>query len=329
MRHPLMSGLAISAIVVGLAACSKEPKSEASSTETTTADTSSAANTQPRAAQHEAAADMAMTASGKAERGTDAPASMATAGSTPDKTASLLPIPAAVQLAYRYVVQLEVPTESVASVARSHQRECEAAGPVICQVLGATENINDDIAAAELTLRAQPQWLTKFRDTVLTSAKENKGRVVHTNTETEDMSAQMVDTEAYLQARKILRARLLEQLKTEGGNSDELFGLREQIDDIQQEIDTTKSRLENLQNQVVMANMTVNYQSPGAIITVGTFDESRSAVQQSVSNFATSLHVLVQIFGFVLPWALLGGASYYAFRKIRRKLANQVSPTTA
>ncbi len=327
MRHHFWCGPSVAMMVLALAACSKQ-QSRTDPAPAATAESSSAADR----ATSRSAPESQMSESASADAAApavDRAGTPVAAAKTEQKPASPLPMPVPVQLAYRYLVKLELPTDSVAGVARSHQRECEAAGPAVCQVLGATENINDDIAAAELTLRAQPQWLTKFRDTVLTSAKENKGRVIHTNTETEDMSAQMTDTQAYLQSRQVLRARLMEQLKSQDGDRDELTALQEQIDDIQQEIDTTRARLEHLQDQVVMANMTINYQSPGAIITADTFGESRSAVQASVANFATSLQILIQIAGFFIPWLMLGGAGYYAFRKTRQLKARKATHAAA
>lgn len=320
MRHHLLRGFSMIVLISGLAACTKQYSQADQPARPEVRQSAAQADQAEAAAAADAAPDVA-----RASGSVAAPERLATGASTAAdlKPVSQLPVPAPVQLAYRYLVKLELPTENVAAVARNHQRECEAAGPAICQVLGASENINDDIAAAELTLRAQPQWLTKFRDAVLASAKENKGRVMHTNTETEDMSAQMADTQAYLQSRQVLRVRLLEQLKSDEGDREELTALRLQIDDIQQEIDTTKARLEHMQSQVVMANMTINYQSPGAIITADTFGESRSAVQASVANFATSLQILVRLAGFFIPWLLIGSAGYYAFRKVRRARENR------
>ena len=70
-------------------------------------------------------------------------------------------------LAYRYNYGFSLPAKSVAATAKSHAQICLEAGPNKCQVLNSsTSAYNKDQVSANLSLRAEPNWLDSFKSEI-------------------------------------------------------------------------------------------------------------------------------------------------------------------
>ena len=82
-----------------------------------------------------------------------------------------------------------------------------------------------DSLRGSLSLRAEPEWLQRFVKGVQSDAISAAGRVTSQWTTTEDLTREIVDTEATLRAKRALRDRLQQLLATRPGSLADLLGI--------------------------------------------------------------------------------------------------------
>jgi Domain of unknown function (DUF4349) len=112
-------------------------------------------------------------------------------------------------LAYAYGMSLELPGDRLIGVMEGHAAACRDAGLRVCQLVASRrEGDPRDTLRGSLSLRAEPQWLQRFMKSVQSDALGAAGRVTAQWTTTEDLTREIVDTEATLRARRALRDRL-------------------------------------------------------------------------------------------------------------------------
>ena len=102
-------------------------------------------------------------------------------------------------LAYSYTYGIEAPPRAIRLLVARHEAACAAAGPTVCQMTSANvQEVGEDQIRGSLQLRATPAWLKRFREGLAGEARAEGGRVVQSNVTSEDLSRQIVDTEAAL-----------------------------------------------------------------------------------------------------------------------------------
>ena len=76
-------------------------------------------------------------------------------------------------LAYSYALNLEIPSERLASVMDRHVQACQAAGPRVCQLIGSSRTGDPESQMqGYLSLRAEPNWLNTFKSGMAQQADE-------------------------------------------------------------------------------------------------------------------------------------------------------------
>jgi hypothetical protein len=225
-------------------------------------------------------------------------------------------LPGAVLLAYSYATQLEAPARAVPSLLKAHQDACTAAGPSVCQVLGASTNaIGEDEVSGTLNLRAEPKWLAAFRAKLEGDAQAARGKLVGQSVSTEDLTRAITDTDATLKSRKTLRDRLTGLLATRDGKLSDLLEIERELARVQGEIDSYESNLAVMRGRVSMSDLTVNYASASAPVTGGTFAPIAQAVTGFMGTVASGIGAIISLIALVLPWlVVLVPAAWFGLR---------------
>ena len=251
-------------------------------------------------------------ASDAAASADDATAAAPVAGDAPSAT---VPV-GAPMLAYSYQYGIETPARKVRELAARHEAACAGAGPTQCQVTNAMvqENDNDNLQA-ELKLRAAPAWLKRFRAGLTDDARSAGGRVASSNVSSEDLSRQIVDTEARLRAMTTLRDRLQALLADRPGKLSDLVEIERELARVQGEIDSTTSQLAVMRGRVAMSEVTLSYQSLGVLAPRGVWSPLTNAFTDFISIVAFTLAAMVRLVAWLLPWVLVGGGLLWLFRK--------------
>lgn len=247
------------------------------------------------------------------------------AGSSPapaapasDKSGAAGPMaPALPQLAYTYQAQVEAASSAIPDLLARHEAACLRAGPALCQVTGAERASERDGAHAELKLRAQPAWLQVFRDGLANDVRPLGGRLVSTTTASEDLTRQMVDTDAALRAKTALADRLQQLLATRDGKLSDLLDVEKALAETQGEIDAARSELAVMRGRVATSELTLTYASRPSFASV--WRPVGDAAQGSVGLFAQAVALLIVVVAALLPFALAAAATAFLWRAWRRR----------
>jgi Domain of unknown function (DUF4349) len=238
------------------------------------------------------------------------------------------PIGAIAQIAYSYSMALELPAKQVVAVRDSHVQLCKMAGPTRCQLIGASSQVQGkDFVSAQVTVRGEPKWLEGFRAQISASAEKADGRVLNNSIGSEDLTRQLIDTEAQLRAKTILRNRLQELLANRQGKLGELLEVERELARVQGEIDSMTSQLAVMRARVSMSDLSIAYQSTGVPVTDATANPIVQAFNEFLGIVSASLASVIRLVAALLPWLLLGLPLFWWIRrlwrarKVRRSLA--------
>jgi hypothetical protein len=211
-------------------------------------------------------------------------------------------------LAYQYATQIELPALKVEPLMQAHEQACRKAGAQLCQVLGASTNSSGpDYVSAQLELRAEPKWLEGFRDGLAGQAKAADGRIKGASVTAEDLTRQIVDTEARLRAQKTLRERLQQLLKDRPGKLSDLLETERELARVQGEIDSQESELAVMRARVSMSRLSLNYETKPNPVTGGAFEPIGDAFNNFFRVVAQGFASLIYVFAALLPWLVVGG----------------------
>ncbi len=208
-------------------------------------------------------------------------------------------------LAYSYRAGLEVPGWRIRPLMGTHQQACLAAGPGICQVLGANlESYGEDRVNGQVSLRAAPEWLASFRAGLEGDARKSDGRITQDATATEDLTRAIVDSEARLRAQKTLRDRLQSLLAKRPGSLADLLELERELARVQSQIDADQSALAVMRARVEMSVLDITYTARPSAVTAGALAPLREAITGFLAVAAQSLAAIVTLTAALLPVVL-------------------------
>lgn len=238
-----------------------------------------------------------------------------------------MPMP---QLAYVYKYALAAPPDKVRGLVSKHERVCWAAGPTVCQVVesNVSEEGADKISAA-LTLKAQPAWLRTFRAGLEDDTTAAGGRTVTADTTSDDLSGEMVDTEAALRSQVVLRDRLEATLRTRTAKVSELFEMEQQLAQVRGQIDATRGRLAMMKGQVATSELRIDYRSEGMGAANGSLAPLGEAAGDVVGILVFTLAFLIRALAVIAPVAGLGALVWWLTKRQEQKKQAATKPPTA
>lgn len=136
----------------------------------------------------------------------------------------------------------------------------------------------------------------------------------------EDLSREIVDTEARLRAQTTLRDRLQALLASRPGKLSDLVELERELARVQGELDAAQSQLEVMRQRVAMSEIDVTYESAGVLAPQGVWSPLARAFADFLGIIALTLGLMVQLIAWTAPWIVIGGALVWVFRKRLPKL---------
>ena len=223
-------------------------------------------------------------------------------------------------LAYTYDATLVVPPAAVGDVMAAHRDECREAGPQACQVLSASLYGEDaDDVAASLRFRAAPAYLAAFRAGLAGDAGAAGGRLTAESQQVQDLTRQVLDLRARLDAQRTLRDRLADLLDRPG-EVGELLQVERELARVQGEIEAMTSQLQYLEGRVSMSEMSVQYRSTPQAFTPAKRQPLLDAVRDFFGILAESLAEMIRFVAAALPWLVIGlPVLWLVARRLRRR----------
>ena len=228
-------------------------------------------------------------------------------------------------IAYSYSLGLEFPQIAVEPTMQAHVAACEAAGPRVCIVTNSNvNNQSDDYTNAYLSLRAIPNWIETFQAGLDDEVKAADGEITARNKQSVDLTRQILDTDARLNAKITLKGRLEDLLATREGDLGELLKVERELARVTGEIESITSNLKALRLRVSMSDLTVNYTTKRSLVSGGRANPLASAFGDFFYNMAGALAAVITFFAVGLPWMVLIGIFLFIWLRaiwpwVRRK----------
>lgn len=223
------------------------------------------------------------------------------------------------RIAYRYTYRYQLAADRLAGVAAEHRALCDRLGPARCLLVNASLDGRDGAySRGSLELRVAPAIAGAFGRDLTAIASRADGDLIGSGVVGEDLTRQVIDAQAGLDAKRTLRDRLQQLLATRQGKLSELLEVERALAITQQELDAATALLAELRQRLTMSRVDIAYESdlppPGA--------DARPVTNAlgSVSDvFGQSLGALIQIAAALLPFAVVGGLVWLVVRATRRR----------
>ncbi len=222
---------------------------------------------------------------------------------TPGQAGGPMPV---LYLAYSYAMGLEVPSDRLSAVMDRHIEACQSAGPRLCQLIGSNRYGDPQSQMnGNVSLRGEPAWLQTFMGGINAEAEQAGGRLVSRSVNSEDLTRQIVDTEARQRALTSLRDRLQALLRSRPGRLSDLLEVERELARVQGELDAIASSLAVMRTRVSMSQLDLTYQSAPRSVGSDTFRPLRDALANFLNIVVIGFSVIIGIIAALIPIAVV------------------------
>ncbi len=152
-----------------------------------------------------------------------------------------------------YTVTLSLEAEDPKAVLSGVQKAVDEAGGYVA---GSEFYGDGQYQSSTITVRVPPEKLQSF-----TAAVGALGRVLESQMSSQDVTDQYTDLESQLRNAQAQETQLLEVLK-KAEKIDDILKVREQLNQVQQEIEMCKGQLRLMDNQVGYSTVTISVRQP-------------------------------------------------------------------
>jgi hypothetical protein len=243
---------------------------------------------------------------------TDAPSAP---DATPAATAIAVTLP---RIAYTYGYGFRLDRDRIAMVQERHLALCRRLGSTLCRVTAMQRGeTSQGDAGASLKLQVAAAVAESFGRGLIAAASGGGGDTVDRSIAAEDLSRQMIDSEARIRTREVLIQRLTILLQTRSGNIAQAVEAERAINTAQEELEAARAALADMRGRVAMSAVEIAYVPRGAA--PDTANRIVAAVTDVASAAASSIAAMIVIVGVSLPWALAAGLVFLGVRIVRPK----------
>lgn len=166
------------------------------------------------------------------------------------------------QIAYRYAMGFRMPNDAIKTLQTRHADMCEARGPRVCRIISMRQAEREgDYSYGSLHLAVASGTARDFSKELEESSGSVEAELVSSSIDGEDLSKKIVDTEARLRARTLLRDRLMDVLRSRRGTVAELVEAERSVAQVNEEIDQASSWLAEMRGRVAFSQMEISYES--------------------------------------------------------------------
>ncbi|MEO0441035.1 MAG: DUF4349 domain-containing protein [Pseudomonadota bacterium] len=221
------------------------------------------------------------------------------------------------QIAYSYQFGYRLPATEIPAVQQAHVALCEQRGLETCRVLNMSNSGGEgDYATGRLHLEVAAAQAAAFGEQLADALDNSGGSQISSSIAGEDLSKQIVDTEARLRSRVLLSQRLTELLATRKGTVAELVEAERAVTQVNEEIDRARSWLAEMRGRVAFSKIEISYQS-GAPGSGGFSKPIREALGGIASALGNSVASLIMFTALLLPWLLVLALAIYLRRRFK------------
>jgi hypothetical protein len=227
------------------------------------------------------------------------------------------------RIAYAYGYRFRLAADAVAPLQERHLALCQGLGEARCRVVSMQRGQQqqaggEEAASAGLTLEVAAPLAARFGAALASSANEAGGETIDRNIAAEDLSPQMVDSEARIRTRETLIRRLSILLETRSGNIEQAVQAERAINQAQEELDAARTWLAEMRGRVAMSKVEIGYEAVGAASAAAERGVIAETAVEVAKATAQSFMGLLFLIGIAAPWAAVLLLVYLAIRRHRR-----------
>ncbi|RYG30319.1 MAG: DUF4349 domain-containing protein [Burkholderiales bacterium] len=215
-------------------------------------------------------------------------------------------------IAYTYNYGFKVPAAGMQGLLDAHKKQCEDAGPSKCYVVGSSiSGLGDDQSYGQMTIRGSADWVKTFRAGMVDGLKPFNATLDSNSDSAEDLTVNIVDSEARLRSLKTMRDRLEQLLRDRPGKLGDLLEIEREYARVQGEIDSSESILAQMKLRVAMSVMTLNYTASYPPGSESVWRPVGDAFGGFEASFAGAFAAIVRFVAEILPVVIIGGLAVW------------------
>lgn len=208
------------------------------------------------------------------------------------------------QIAYSYTYGYRLGSGEIDAVQAKHVALCDKLGRLRCRIATMQKSsVDGEFSNATLQLMVDAKIARAFGGELDKAVSDAGGETSDRGIQAEDLSKQMIDTQARINAKQALADRLLTLIKTGGGKVGDLVEAERAFAEAQEELDAARSNMAEMQGRVALSKVEISYTSRNA--SGGFLRPVREAFSEGGRAMGTSIGALVTFVIVVIPWVAL------------------------
>ncbi len=220
-------------------------------------------------------------------------------------------------IAYSHNLGLTLPKGQVEPMMQAHTEACRVAGTATCIVVNSNVHSQDeDYASGNLSIRATPDWIEAFMAEVETDADKAGGEITQRSTQSEDLTRQIIDTGARMEAQVTLQGRLMGLLERRDGELGDLLQIERELARVTGDIESIRAQLKTLRLRVSMSSLDLNYQTKVPAFSSTRENPLGAAFGDFFYNLSGAVAAVITAFAIGLPWMLLIGGLLWIWLRL-------------
>ena len=246
------------------------------------------------------------------------PAASADLQANADDDAPGLTTTAAPGVAFAYNYAFSLPTNAISDVQHRHAAACEELGLQRCEVTGMTYEQDDSgTVAAQLDLLVAPGDAHRFGKAALEEVTNAEGTLASANVDGENVGGAIHSSQVRNAGYEAELARLEKRLETPGLSPQERSALAMRATELRRIIGSEAQERTVGEARLATTPMHFAYASEGLFTASG--DPLGHAAATSLDSMKSTLAIILTIAGLLLPWFLLAGLLFLAWKGLRRQ----------
>jgi hypothetical protein len=222
---------------------------------------------------------------------------------------------AAPQIAYSYIFGYELDEGRISEAQQAHVKMCDTLGVEKCRIVSMKRVAQQgQFSSASLALQIDAKLARNFGEKLDATITEKGGESASREINADDLSKEMVDTEARIKAKQALADRLMILLKNRSGKVGELVEAERAFAEAQEELDAARTWLRDMQQRVSMSKIDITYSSYTPV-GGGLWQPIRSALASVGQTMGESVGAAVTFVVMVLPWIFLIWVSLWLMKR--------------
>ncbi|MCL6249564.1 DUF4349 domain-containing protein [Altererythrobacter sp. KTW20L] len=223
-------------------------------------------------------------------------------------------------IAYNYSWGYQVDANDLPTLQQRHRELCEGMGER-CRVLEVSQSGNDDYGYGEMRLQVAAGDANGFAEQLESATDGLDAKQISSAVTGEDLTEDIIDTEARVAARTALRDRLMDVLRNRQGSVGDLVEAERGVAEVNEELDAATNLLAHMRNRIAYSDVNIVYDPEMGRYNVGFLAPIAYAFDAIGSTLGVVIAGLIYLTVALIPITLFLLAFRWVWRKTRFRLS--------